>query len=241
MNTSSFKTYVNDIEGRAIICAFLGLPEDCPECHRGQQYPTPFTVRAVSKNECVGLFQCSFSNCRTPFFGLYRFYENNSTYVLNSNYCPTYSKPVMGIPNIIDIISPSYRIIYEQSYKAENSGLNLIAGCGYRKALEFLIKDYAIRIIKGETPENKLTEKQKESIITIKKSQLGIVINDYIDMPKVKSMAERATWLGNDETHYERRLDIGDINTMKNIMQLAIYHIETEELTKKMISEIQPK
>jgi hypothetical protein len=34
---------------------------------------------------------------------------------------------------------------------------------------------------------------------------LGNVIKEYIHIPKLKELSERAAWLGNDETHYERR------------------------------------
>ena len=52
---------------------------------------------------------------------------------------------------------PDFVEIYHQSEAAENAGLSRICGFGYRKALEFLIKDYAIYknpgqedVIKGE-------------------------------------------------------------------------------------------
>jgi hypothetical protein len=46
---------------------------------------------------------------------------------------------------IIRGISPDYCEIYNQAHKAEQANLELVAGPGYRKALEFLIKDYLLR------------------------------------------------------------------------------------------------
>lgn len=45
---------------------------------------------------------------------------------------------------IINSISPQFVLIYNQAYYAEQTNLDQICGVGYRKALEFLIKDYLI-------------------------------------------------------------------------------------------------
>ena len=45
----------------------------------------------------------------------------------------------------ISELSENFVEIYGQSQVAENQGLNKICGVGYRKALEFLIKDFAKR------------------------------------------------------------------------------------------------
>ena len=73
-------------------------------------------------------------------------------------------------------ISPSFCEIYNQAYTAEQTDLNEIAGMGYRKALEFLIKDYCIYKNKSEE-EN------------IKNSLLGQVINNHMKVKKSR------TWL----------------------------------------------
>lgn len=41
-------------------------------------------------------------------------------------------------------VSPQFVKVYNQALKAEEFSLDEIAGLGYRKALEFLIKDFAI-------------------------------------------------------------------------------------------------
>lgn len=56
-----------------------------------------------------------------------------------------------------------------------------IAGVGYRKALEFLIKDYAI-------------SKNSEDEDKIKKMLLGKTIENYLnDFPKLQRLAKAAT------------------------------------------------
>ena len=63
-----------------------------------------------------------------------------------------------------------------------------MVGIGYRKALEFLVKDYLIQI-------------QEEDSETIKRLELGKCINKMSD-EKIQILAKGATWLGNDETLY---------------------------------------
>ena len=70
------------------------------------------------------------------------------------------------------------------------------------------------------------------------------VINSYMkEAPKVKSCAEKAVWLGNDETHYERKWENKDINDLKLLIKLTLHHIEAEILTEKFEAEmgIQPR
>ena len=89
---------------------------------------------------------------------------------------------------------------------------------GYRKALEFLIKDYAI-----------LKHADKKEII--EKSQLSKVIADYVNDVNIKSVSKRAVWLGNDETHYVRKWEGKNLTDMKRLIDLTVHWIEMEKLT----------
>jgi hypothetical protein len=129
---------------------------------------------------------------------------------------------------IINSISRNFVEIYNQSQRAEQLKLTLICGSGYRKALEFLIKDYLIK----RNPTN---------IDIIKKKFLMDCIRDDVDDPKIKLSAGRATWLGNDETHYERRWDNKDVSNLKKIIDLTIYWIEMDELTRELETEMPDK
>lgn len=86
-------------------------------------------------------------------------------------------------------ISSNFVDSYEQAKKAENIGLKDICGVEYRKALEFLIKDYIIKNDPSlkQTVENKLLE---------------ACITKHIHNYKIVDIAKRAVWLGNDQTHY---------------------------------------
>ena len=112
-----------------------------------------------------------------------------------------------------------------QSEAAEAYQLGQIAGAGYRKALEFLIKDYAIK---------KNPEKEDE----IKKSFLGNCINNFVPDENVKECARRAVWLGNDETHYIRKWEEKDINDLKILIRLTQAWILNSLLTEGYLAEM---
>jgi len=104
-------------------------------------------------------------------------------------------------------------------------GLDQITGVGYRKALEFLIKDYLISL----NPDKE--EK-------IKKKSLGNCIKDGVTDSHIKAVAERAVWLGNDETHYVRKWEDKDVSNLKDLIDLCIHWIEAEIKTKRMLDEM---
>lgn len=118
---------------------------------------------------------------------------------------PKQPKPIIFDDNI-QRLSTAFCEIYNQAYSAEIYGLNQIAGIGYRKALEFLIKDYCIH----RNPD-------KET--DIKSKFLGKVINDFIDSDKIQTLAKASVWLGNDETHYIRKFEDKDINDLKRFIE----------------------
>ena len=124
-------------------------------------------------------------------------------------------------PEEITRLSRDFYEIYNQAQKAEESGWVLVEGPGYRKALEFLIKDYACRL----NPE----EAEK-----IKKMELGPCIQQYMKNPMVKETAQRAAWLGNDETHYLRKWEGKDLQDLKDLLALVVTTIHGEIMYENM-------
>ena len=90
-----------------------------------------------------------------------------------------------------------------------------IAGIGYRKALEFLVKDYAIK----SNPDD------EQDIST---SPLGSCIKNYIDNEKIRSLAQKSAWIGNDEAHYIRKHEDRDVNDLKKFIKAIVYYISME-------------
>ena len=118
--------------------------------------------------------------------------------------------------------------IYKQSVVAETFGLHQLHGIGLRKALEFLVKDFA----KSQMP----TEKD-----AIENTQPLQCINNYLDDQRIRQSATLATWLGNDETHYIRKWQDKDIKDLKVLIKLTVNWIENVLLSEKYVMNMQPK
>ena len=112
-------------------------------------------------------------------------------------------------------LSPMFVQIYSEAHTAEESNLKEICGMGYRKALEFLIKDYAIKLHPDDEE-------------TIKSTPLAKCIDSYIDNSRIKSLAKASAWLGNDETHYVRKHDDYDLESLKAFLKAAESFIDSE-------------
>lgn len=128
---------------------------------------------------------------------------------------------------MINSISSEFAKIYNQAYHAEQMELDQICGVGYRKALEFLIKDYLIS-----------KESDKQKIENIKKKFLNNCIQDDVQNENIKEVAKRAVWLGNDETHYVRIWADKDVQNLKQLIELTVRWIENEIETERVLQEM---
>ena len=63
-------------------------------------------------------------------------------------------------------------------------------------------------------------------------------IKEIIDNPRIKEIARRATWLGNDETHYFRKWDDKDLEDLKKLIQITVHFISMELGADKYIGEM---
>jgi len=125
-------------------------------------------------------------------------------------------------PDTIRGVSSSFVEIYNQALAAEAHDLHQVCGCGYRKALEFLIKDYVV-------------SKEEENKAVIHKMLLAQVITQHIEAPRIRDLAERAAWLGNDETHYHRKWENKDIGDLKRLIHLVVNYIDSDLVAEDMI------
>lgn len=203
-------------------------PDDCPHCHKNI---TPSFISSNSfSNEIELLFRCPNIPCQRYFIGTY---FRSDTPVMTK--IDTYSATFKGISTstlkekkfaaVINDISPNFVIIYNEAFFAEQNNLSEICGVGYRKALEFLIKDYSI-----------LNSPDREEVI--KKIPLASCIGEYVSDEKIKNVSKRAAWLGNDETHYVRTWIDKDLSDLKKLIDLTVHWIEMEELTKSFEIEM---
>lgn len=197
----------------------IDTPLKCPHCgrtmspqHVGQSTSSESTNVSEEGRFSV-VFRCSFEDCLKYFVIEYI----HDSYAHASMVDYTYRPPIkVKLPENIEKVSPVFVEIYSQATVAESEALNQIAGVGYRKAAEFLIKDYVIS-------KNPSDEEHIKSIMLEK------VIADYLnDFPKIQVLAKSVAWIGNDETHYVRRHDGKDIQDLKKFILSAAQFIAAD-------------
>ena len=208
------------------------LPGECPYCFKSIQ-PKLIAGFFNENHELAEIFMhCPDKSCYSTFIGYYNgsFRPNGMYNVIDCEYSHV-GKGAIKESIFSDIIRKYFSRfceIYNEAYHAEQEALFQICGVGYRKALEVLVKDYIIK----KNPE-------KKSLVI--KTALFNCINDHIDNSNIKEVAKRATWLGNDETHYEKEFIDKDVSHLKDLISLIVSWIEMEEKTSKYIVDIPSK
>lgn len=108
----------------------------------------------------------------------------------------------------LNSVSINFGRIYNQAELAELNNLDEICGMGFRKAFEFLIKDYLIF-----TERMSLTEAQNEYKLQNCISKLN---EDNI----INKLATYTAYLGNDFSHYYRKRDDLEIKHLKEMINV---------------------
>lgn len=195
------------------------LPTDCPHCHRSM-IPNPMFGHYNEDSGRIEVFiHCPAESCLKSFIAQYYDDGQFTGYVSFGNLITN------EFSQTINSISSSFCKIYNEAFFAEQHNLLEICGVGYRKALEFLIKDYSI--LKNES----VTEK-------IQRAGLANCIEDYIDDLRIKAVAKRAAWLGNDETHYVKKWEGKNLSDLKTLIELILHWIEMVELSISIENEM---
>jgi|SRR5579871_1193139 len=181
------------------------LPAECPRCHKSIQVLNrncgiDLETRPVER--CQAVFQCP--ACKLLFLGMYAVVGNAFKLQFIE---PRNAKVQTFGP--VHVLSPQFTKIYNQAAHAEALNMDEIAGLGYRESLEFLIKDYCISLAPDEED-------------AIKEEFLGQTIKGRLSDKKIQLAAERATWLGNDESHYVRKWVNHDIEDLKNLIRITV-------------------
>ena len=209
------------------------FPDKCPLCHNAVHPKQIFAVLCqfeMSGKERVEIvFQCPQASCESLFIGGYDYIQplgNPAQCQLTARVVPITPKPADFSSEILNV-SPTFVEIYNQALAAEAMSLSQLTGIGLRKALEFLVKDFA-------------SNQHSAEIEDIKKTPLGTCIDKYLADPNLKECAKLATWLGNDETHYIRKWLDKDINDLKTLIRLTVNWVENVLLTEKYKKDMNP-
>ncbi|MFH1699344.1 MAG: hypothetical protein ABIE07_02055 [Candidatus Zixiibacteriota bacterium] len=223
----SYSISYNKIDGNTKGTRYTEKPDFCPVCKKGidalpiNAFESPFGDS--NSNICI-IFQCPRNKCFSPFLAYYFKYRvTDDIFHLSRTLTNRYFE-VKIFSDIIKNISKLFPRIYNESLIAEENGLDTICGPGFRKSLEFLVKDYLVHKKPGD----------KDKICN---SFLGTCIKD-INNEQIREMAKRAAWIGNDETHYIREWDDKDIKNLKDLIDVVVSWIELEEKSKKYIDEM---
>lgn len=202
-------------------------PNECPFCHRTI---VPIDTGGYLTPEFVELlFRCSNEECQKGFYAYYEEVIMQSVkhspkrYVFKKTSIGTFISRVFD--DRINQISPLFSVIYNQGLESEKMRLDQISGMGFRKSIEFLIKDYLIFKIPLKVDE-------------IKKKSLGDCIREFVENEKIREISKRAVWLGNDEVHYVRKWEEKDIEDLKKLIDITIHWIEMELRTDEYLKEM---
>ena len=212
--------------GRGLNCSFTEI-RTCPICHHAAK-PNILQAYVLGNDEKISVvYHCP--ACDNIFLATYGdpvdiayFHEPTKLFFGELESLAPQTPEGISIPECVETISPNFCEIYGQAAAAEAAGLDQVCGSGYRKALEFLVKDY----LSGKYPE-----KEEE----IKKNRLGTAI-DKIENSGIRELARRGAWLGNDETHYVRKHEGRDVSDMKRFIRSMLTFIDAEQTLSDALS-----
>lgn len=196
---------------------------ECPNCKKALAPQNLYGIIHEKSNDKMVLSVADYCNgCNTLIVSEFNVRKNNDSVsrMNNKDYYVmeklNHSAPInfknREFDKRLSQLSPQFIKIYNQAKKSEELGLDEIAGLGYRKSLEFLVKDYAI-----------YKNSDKEELI--KKTWMSDCIKTYIDNDQIKTLAEKSEWIGNDEAHYVKIQEDRDINDMKSFIDAMTYFI----------------
>jgi len=198
----------------------VNVPDACPVCHRHSEMGV-IMADAVDNGQGVQVVcRCGYQGCRVFFICSYGPRPSSELLAVRP-----LKPPGNMFPETISRLSPTFVSIFKEADEAKHLGLKQVAGPGYRKAFEFLIKDYA----KSLAPD-----KGKE----IEKKFSGTIVDEFIPDARIQAVAKRCLWLGNDETHYLRKWTEHDVEDLVVLIKLATDWVEIEHLSKSYLLEM---
>lgn len=184
------------------------VPCECPICHQKVKpiyvahYPKNSDMTSEDKLHVV--FACPNDECEHVFVAYYQRvgYDQELRAVLPR------SPEEPDVPKSVATISPRFVKVYTQAEAAHSYQLDEVAGGGYRKALEVLVKDFLIvRRIKDES--------------TVIKMNLHDAIK-ALPSEVATNLAYFTKLLGNDETHFYPELSGKDIEDLRGYLDATV-------------------
>jgi hypothetical protein len=230
-----------DFDRNQSVESFDVAPDSCPRCH-AKGTPNSFVNYAYLSpdQELLLVLQCPNRKCGGLFFAVYG--RSGTDHFLR--YLEPWEPPPAQFSEDIKQVSGRFCEIFQQAHHADELGLDEIAGPGYRKALEVLIKDFAKKPYSEaleaaqRVSDDKAAAESSKHLAAIETLLLVPCINKYIDDAKIKDVAQRAAWLGNDESHYIRRWPEKDVTALKALIALAVKFVESQLEYKRVLADM---
>lgn len=188
------------------------VPRHCPYCgsKTHSSYVTDVCLNYNSVDEYVSvawLADC----CSRIYIVNYLFNFNRQTLDFISHYPAQDPGPM---PENMADISPRFVTLYSQARTAEGHEHYELAACGYRNAIEVLIKDFAIAVLGRDRKE-------------VESKSLFKAIEDYLPKELINT-SDVVRILGNDNTHYLRKYEDIDFAELKNYLDIFMMQIEVQ-------------
>ena len=205
----------------------IDKPNVCPDCQQsGDHTMLNQSINRVDKEVSLTL-ECTM--CYSIFFAKFdvitpkeKFHHIGPVITYLKQTFPL-QKVETNLPEEMNALFPEFENIYSQATYAEVHGLDLIKGIAFRKAVEFLVKQYLIDSDPDQEQE-------------IRDEFLGKSIK-RIQHPLIHKLSTAATWLGNDEGHFTRKHEDYDVADMKRFI-LALSHLIVAEKVAEAASQL---
>lgn len=210
-------------------------PDICPHCHVANQPESLFYYHDTNLSKLISVWRCNFNKCKKIFVISHK--NDHGTYIFERALNglpkgPVWPEPILNLKDGQTIGSAEEKEskfikTYLQSLESEANGHDEISGMGYRKAIEYLVKDWAI--------QTHPTAKEK-----ILGQWLSAVIQEYFS-GDLKDILERATWLGNDQIHYNKLFEDYNISHLKELISLIMVELDREFKKRHYIETIEKR
>lgn len=192
---------------------YFNTKEICPYCNKAIYPEIKATNFSNNSNHVSCIMSCP--ACSQEFFIKFKRDTANANYVYYYYEALPYPEPQVNLPADFQELFPEFYKIYTEAAKAESYNLLEICGMGYRKALEALVKQYAIELFPDETE-------------AIQNEMLMPTIKRFAS-PKIVTLATAATWLGNDHAHLVTKHPDYDLEALKTFINVLCQYIQSEK------------
>lgn len=194
---------------------------ECPYCDKGIRAEILYTHAEEFDGTYYIDVMCRCPICNRIFWASYNYemFLDPLGYPIHSVNV-VYNPPKQSITKFsqeVQELSLEFVKQYNQAEKAELLGLEDICGLAYRRAFEYLIKDFAVKL----SPDKEQEIKSDNSLSNVINNRLP----EKYGISEIKDIAKRAWWLGNDYAHYQKHYETKDISDLKECIDITQHYI----------------